>query len=59
MAPQLSDNDDATDLSAWLASCPSFAADWPRGVLTMGCAATDDRASMPCDPSVHEVPCAE
>lgn len=37
--PALNDND-GTDLKAWLASIPSFAHDWPRGVL---CADIDDR----------------
>lgn len=38
MAPQIHDNDDAPDLHEWLRTVPSFAADWPRGVL--GCEAT-------------------
>jgi len=32
MPPALNDSD-GTDLKAWLASIPSFAADWPKGIL--------------------------
>lgn len=33
MPPQIADSD-GTDLAAWLASIPSFAANWPRGILS-------------------------
>ena len=33
--PQLADNDDTPDLAAWWASIPSFAADWPAGIITL------------------------
>lgn len=48
MPPALNDNE-GTDLKAWLASIPSFASDWPRGVL---CADLDapciDTKPAPC-----------
>ena len=36
MTPASPNNDNTTPLAEWLARCPSFAADWPRGTLTVG-----------------------
>jgi hypothetical protein len=32
--PTIFDNDNTPDLNRWLATVPSFASDWPRGVLS-------------------------
>lgn len=44
MPPQLADNDNSHDLRAWLATIPSFAADWPRGIISSTRAATTPAA---------------
>ena len=44
MIPQIADNDDGTDLAAWLAQIPSFASDWPAGVLSVAPPVADKSA---------------
>ena len=54
MPPAASDNDNATPLGDWLARCPSFAADFPRGILTVG-GEGQSPASVPAVAPLHSI----